>query len=378
MDHTPQGQQSFWVMNAGGNPPAQAAPQQPYVLQGSATSPSQPPGAYYFAPQQQQPSYTIIQQPVASDGGSGGAIYATYPSHPQQQQQQQQGQQQVFWIPAPQNNQQQPSNLQQQQLQQQQQQSLQQLQSLQPMYAPHSQRFATTARPPIPQQQPPMQQQAHNGQQPQYYVIGPGGYLQSVGSQPPLPQQHTPPGSMQSQLSGNAAGGIINVMPVAGQQTLPPPYPGASSAVYTAVVGNGPPSLVQLAPASAGQIFASSIHSSLATHQGSHVRSSMGAMSMGSMKHSMGSPNGNNSLRGRGSTGNVTSGASAVGAKPMSHAAEQPVPGVIHSVRPFLGPKGIGSILDTPSKLPLLDTLPPLARKRPQPVRIPLRDAMVA
>ena len=44
---------------------------------------------------------------------------------------------------------------------------------------------------------------------------------------------------------------------------------------------------------------------------------------------------------------------------------EQPEPGVIYSVRPFLAPATYGSILDTPSKLPMLDSLPPVARVRP-------------
>lgn len=63
---------------------------------------------------------------------------------------------------------------------------------------------------------------------------------------------------------------------------------------------------------------------------------------------------------------------------PLTHESEQPDPNVIHSVRPFLAPKSsIGSILDTPSKLPLLDTLPPLARRRPPPMQPPIaRDAI--
>lgn len=67
--------------------------------------------------------------------------------------------------------------------------------------------------------------------------------------------------------------------------------------------------------------------------------------------------------------GNSTSNATQL---PLTHESEQPDPNVIHSIRPFLGPKStIGSILETPSKLPLLDTLPPLARRRPPPIQPP-------
>lgn len=321
------------------------------MMQQSTGTPS--PSFFYTQPQQQQQQQAYSLMPPQQGEGGMYAFHPTAVTASPPQPQPAPSQQQVFWI-APQ---QQPP----------------------PMYS------ASAYTQVVP-----------STQQPQQYYVFSNGMLHPMPP-PTLPHQTTPPGSMQAMHMGNAQPQHIQA---AHPQMS---FPGASAGTYVVGgAGSGSPSLQM--NASAGQVFASSIHSSLSgASQSAAVRSSMhlhtggysrggsahgpNTSSMGSSihlpKHSSAGSTGVGSFKGRGAPSGSLSqqhqaaSIGAVGPRPLSHAAEQPVPGVIHSVRPFLGPKGIGSILDTPSKLPLLDTLPPLARKRPRPVLIPQRELVV-
>jgi hypothetical protein len=376
-------QQAFWVMSGDGHM-AQAQLSHPTYAQHPGhtlvqMAPSQQP-AYYYQQQasQPQPSYTVLpagSQTQLTDPNSGGhvqqAMYAYHQPPPQQPQQ-------VFWVTSPHA----PQVAQPQQVQQQ-------------MYTSVPAQYNVSAP-----QRPQPQVVAAQPQPQQYYVIGANGVLQPAA----MPQTHsstgthsTPPGS----VSYTAVNAVLQAPP-----HQPPPYPGGpGGAPPTFGVAGAAPSAVNPL-ASAGQIFASSMHSSLTAaaslqHQQHHVQAaarqmnvaqplqhglrgnihagSIGAGGLGSKQMPAA---GSSFVKGRPSTGNASlhqqsTIGGAVGPRPLSHAAEQPVPGTVHSVRPFLGPRGIGSILDTPSKLPLLDALPPLARKRPGPVRIPQRDLLL-
>jgi hypothetical protein len=58
--------------------------------------------------------------------------------------------------------------------------------------------------------------------------------------------------------------------------------------------------------------------------------------------------------------------------QPQQQPDEQPEPGVIHSIRPFQGPPNVGSVPWTPSGKPAAENIPPVARKRPPAIKLPL------
>ncbi|CUF06160.1 Hypothetical protein, putative [Bodo saltans] len=368
-------QQAFWVMSGDGHM-AQAQLSHPAYAQHhpSHTTLVQmappPQQAYYYqqpvAPQPQASFAVLPSQGQTHIADPSGHVYAYHQHQPQQQ---------VFWV--------QPQQPQQQ--------------------------LFTTAQYTVsaPQRPPQPAVAAQPAQAQQYYVIGANGVLQPAT----IPQAHsttTPPGSLSYNTAATA---VLQAPPLqpppypGGPTGAPPPFGAASGGVVATAAAQNP-------LASAGQIFASSMHSSLTAaaqqQQQQHMQAagrpmnlnlaqppppppqhslrnnmhagSMGVGPLGSKQ--MPAAGGSSFLKGRPSTGNASlhqpsTIGGAVGPRPLSHAAEQPVPGTIHSVRPFLGPKGIGSILDTPSKLPLLDALPPLARKKPGPVRIPQRDLLL-
>lgn len=210
-------------------------------------------------------------------------------------------------------------------------------------------------------QQQPMPQQApgsglHTPQPGQYFVIqNPDGTQVLAQSAPPQPQvvwvqqQQPQMFSLQPQQGGSPS--FMQVAPPAGNLMTQ----------------------AQMQVVHANTLSMASMPSSFGAHGGS-IGSQMHLHSTTSMGSSVGHPAGTLSQQSAAGSAQRRGPPHGAPAQPLTHESEQPDPHVVHSIRPFLGPKTIGSILDTPSKLPLLDTLPPLAKKRPPPMQYPVRQ----